>query len=133
MLGKGSRERIVYIANEELHAKFAHFVQWRRANDKQSAHLFPNRCGEQLTPPAFCKRLKLLCEAKNITPHLTPHQFRHSAATLLIENGVDIRMVQRLLGHASIATTEIYTRVPDQALEATLIRADILTHLEPKR
>lgn len=133
VLGKGSRERIVYIANDELHAEFAHFLQWRRANDKPSAHLFPNRCGERLTPSAFRKRLKLLCEAKNITPHLTPHQFRHSAATLLIENGVDIRMVQRLLGHASIATTEIYTRVSDQALEATIVRADVLTHLEPKR
>lgn len=133
VLGKGSRERIVYIANDELHAEFVQFLQWRRANDKPSAHLFPNRCGERLTPPAFRKRLKLLCEAKNIAPHVTPHQFRHSAATLLIENGVDIRMVQRLLGHASIATTEIYTRVSDQALEATLVRADVLTHLEPKR
>lgn len=133
VLGKGSRERIVYIANDELHAEFMQFLQWRRASDKPSAHLFPNRCGERLTPPAFRKRLKLLCANKNIAPHLTPHQFRHSAATLLIENGVDIRMVQRLLGHASIATTEIYTRVSDQALQATLTRADVLTQLVSDR
>jgi integrase/recombinase XerD len=51
---------------------------------------------------------------------------RHTAATLLIENGVDIRIVQRLLGHSSIATTEIYTHVSDEALRKTLQRADIL-------
>lgn len=131
VFGKGSRERIVYIANDELYAEFVKFLHWRRQNDKPSSHLFPNRCGERLTPPALRKRLKLLCASKDITPHLTPHQFRHSAATQLIESGVDIRMVQRLLGHASIATTEIYTHVSDQALHATLVQADVLTHLEP--
>jgi integrase/recombinase XerD len=51
---------------------------------------------------------------------------RHTAATLLIETGVDIRFVQRLLGHSSIATTEIYTHVSDEALRATLERANVL-------
>ena len=51
---------------------------------------------------------------------------RHTAATLLIETGVDIRFVQRLLGHSSIATTEIYTHVSDEALRRTLERADVL-------
>ncbi|WP_051644832.1 tyrosine-type recombinase/integrase [Labrenzia sp. DG1229] len=131
VFGKGSRERIVYIANDELYAEFVKFLHWRRASNKPSAQLFPNRCGERLTPPALRKRLKLLCASKNITPHLTPHQFRHSAATQLIENGVDIRMVQRLLGHASLATTEIYTYVSDQALQLTLVRADVLSRLDP--
>jgi integrase/recombinase XerD len=54
---------------------------------------------------------------------------RHTAATLLIETGVDIRFVQRLLGHSSIATTEIYTHVSDEALRATLERADVLRML----
>jgi hypothetical protein len=57
---------------------------------------------------------------------ITPHQFRHSAATLLIEEGVDIRLVQRLLGHASIATTEIYTKVSDNSLSSAVGAADTL-------
>ena len=133
VLGKGSRERIVYVANDSLLAEFMRFMEWRRQNEKPSCHLFPNRCGNRLTPPAFRKRLKVLSATRNIVPHLTPHQFRHSAATLLIENGVDIRIVQRLLGHASIATTEIYTHVTDVALHSAVSRADILTTLEPER
>lgn len=55
--------------------------------------------------------------------------FRHTAATLLIEEGVDIRHIQRLLGHASIATTEIYTHVADESLRRTLARVDVLARL----
>ena len=132
VLGKGSRERIVYVANDSLLAEFRRFMEWRRQKEKPSCHLFPNRCGRRLTPPAFRKRLKVLSADRNIAPHLSPHQFRHSAATLLIENGVDIRIVQRLLGHASIATTEIYTHIADVALHSAISRADILTKLAPE-
>ena len=55
---------------------------------------------------------------------------RHTAATLLIETVVDIRFVQRLLGHSSIATTEIYTHVTDEALKSSLARADVLSNLK---
>lgn len=64
-----------------------------------------------------------------IEPHLTPHRFRHSAATLLIEEGIDIRMVQALLGHANLKTTEFYVRVSNHALRRALERVDVLNEL----
>jgi integrase/recombinase XerD len=71
-------------------------------------------------------RLKRLARDAGLGRRVTPHMLRHTAATLLIETGVDIRFVQRLLGHSSIATTEIYTHVSDEALRRTLERADVL-------
>jgi site-specific recombinase XerD len=68
-------------------------------------------------------------EGANLSIKVTPHMLRHTAATHLIETGVDIRFVQRLLGHSSMATTEIYTHVTDEALRATLERANILETL----
>jgi integrase/recombinase XerD len=83
-----------------------------------------------LTAPAFRKRLRTVSKELVVEPHLTPHRFRHSAATLLIEEGVDIRLVQRLLGHASIATTELYTKVSDNSLIAAIERADTLSQVD---
>lgn len=128
--GKGNRERVVHVSNQHLLLDFQKFVSWRRLTDEPSTHLFPNLCGERLTPTAFRKRLRQISAEAGIRPHLTPHQFRHSAATLLIEEGIDMRIVQRLLGHASIATTEIYTKVSDQTLLAAVQRADIMRQVE---
>ena len=61
-----------------------------------------------------------------ITVRITPHMLRHTAATQLIEAGVDIRFVQRLLGHASLTTTEIYTHVADVSLRRAILKADVL-------
>jgi len=127
---KGDRERTVYVANDRLQADFRHY--WKKRFDAQGseAWLFANSKGAQLTPQAFRKRLRTLSRSLRIEPHLTPHRFRHSAATLLIEEGVDIRLVQRLLGHASIATTEIYTRVSDNSLSSAVVAADTLATVD---
>jgi site-specific recombinase XerD len=71
------------------------------------------------------------CADAGLTRRITPHMLRHTAATLLIETGVDIRIVQRLLGHSRIATTEIYTHGSDEALRTTLQRADVLATFAP--
>ncbi len=70
--------------------------------------------------------MKRLCSAHTDGKRVTPHMLRHTAATLLIETGVDIRYVQKLLGHASIATTELYTHVADESLKRILVKADIV-------
>ncbi|MEM9810479.1 MAG: tyrosine-type recombinase/integrase, partial [Pseudomonadota bacterium] len=82
--------------------------------------------GRALRPQTLRRRLHKLVASVGITDRVTPHRLRHSAATLLLEGGTDIRYVQRLLGHASIATTEIYTRVTDPALVEALRQADVL-------
>jgi integrase/recombinase XerD len=88
--------------------------------------LFVNRYGAPLRPQSVRSKLRHLAREAGLQRRITPHMLRHTAATLLIESGVDIRFVQRLLGHSSIATTEIYTHVSDEALRKTLERADVL-------
>jgi integrase/recombinase XerD len=126
ILGKGSRDRIAYIADEDLRAGLRQLAQGRRAAEGVPAPLFVNRFGTRLKPPSVRLKLHRLAGDAGLTRRVTPHMLRHTAATLLIETGVDIRIVQRLLGHSSIATTEIYTHVSDEALRATLERANVL-------
>lgn len=128
--GKGNRERTVYVTNERLLMDFDHYFKTRATSDGPNAYLFLNSRGARLTEPAFRKRLRAVSHSLFITPYLTPHRFRHSAATMLIEEGVDIRIVQRLLGHASISTTEIYTKVSDNSLVAAIERADTLAQVD---
>ncbi len=127
--GKGNKERIVFVPNEELQAVFRQYCADRAKNDSLKSPLFLNAVGRRLRSQTFRKRLRVLSHRLGIVPHLTPHRFRHSAATLLIEEGTDIRMVQALLGHASLRTTEIYVRVSNTALRRALEKADILEAL----
>jgi integrase/recombinase XerD len=83
-----------------------------------------------MKPQSIRSKLRRYAEREaGLARRITPHMLRHTAATLLIETGVDIRFVQRMLGHSSIATTEIYTHVSDEALRVTLERADVLARL----
>ena len=126
VIGKGDRERTVYITNPSLLDDLWHYCQHRLSETSPNDWLFLNTRNKRLTEAAFRVRLRSTSKSLNLTEHLTPHRFRHSAATLLIEEGVDIRIVQRLLGHASIATTELYTQVSDNSLIAAIEKADTL-------
>jgi site-specific recombinase XerD len=124
--GKGSRDRIAYITDCTLRQDLGHLVQDRRQRCGHGGLLFVNLRGLPIRPQTIRSRLHRHAKGIGIARRVTPHMLRHTAATLLIETGVDIRFVQRLLGHASIATTEIYTHVSDEALRLTLERADVL-------
>ena len=128
--GKGSRERTVYVTNRRLLDDLRIFWEARHRNSGPACPLFLNSRGMRLSESAFRKRLRAISKSLLIEPHLTPHRFRHSAATLLIEQGVDIRFVQRLLGHASISTTELYTKVSDNSLFAAIEQADTLSQVD---
>lgn len=122
--GKGSRERIVFVCNADLQRSLAHSRELRSADVCDA--FFLNRRRKRLTPQAFRLRLHQLRSRSGLADRITPHLLRHTAATLFLESGVDIRFVQRLLGHASISTTEIYTRVVDESLKNALLKADPL-------
>jgi integrase/recombinase XerD len=125
--GKGSRDRMVYVTDPSLRFELCALVRQRRQRSPSS--LFMNRRGTPLRPQSVRSRLRHYGVTLGFARRVTPHMLRHTAATMLIEMGVDIRFVQRLLGHSSIATTEIYTHVSDEALRNSLERADVLATL----
>src|ERR1041385_5434878 len=127
--GKGARDRTGYVSDAGLRADLEKLMRWRRAHGSGGGHLFLNRRGLPLKPQSVRAELRRYSTRAGTARRITPHMLRHTAATLLIERGVDIRFVQRLLGHSSIATTEIYTHVSDEALRVTLERANVLRAL----
>jgi integrase/recombinase XerD len=124
--GKGARDRVAYVSDTELRTDLEKLVRWHRSNGSAAGNLFLNRRGLPMKPQSVRSELRRYSTRSGAARRITPHMLRHTAATLLIERGVDIRFVQRLLGHSSIATTEIYTHVSDEALRTTLERADVL-------
>ena len=131
--GKGSRDRVVYMSDAALCRRLRELTAQRRREASGRAALFLNAHGAPLKPQSVRSRLRRHARQIGLARRITPHMLRHTAATLLIETGVDIRFVQRLLGHSSIATTEIYTHVSDEALRTTLARANILAMLGGRR
>jgi site-specific recombinase XerD len=123
--GKGSRERTVFVTNPTLLGRLKSHIIGRFKISSIDEHLFVNQRGTPLTTAAFRARVRKACDTSKVKRRVTPHMLRHTAATLLLEEGVDIRIVQRLLGHQSISTTEIYTHVADMTLRKALARADL--------
>jgi integrase/recombinase XerD len=123
--GKGNRERRVYLVGEEVRILLTRYFKARQRIAVTDA-LLVNQRGRAATPQYLRRRLRESAEDAELCRRVTPHMLRHAAATHLIEAGVDIRFVQKLLGHASIATTQMYTHVSDVSLQRTLARADTL-------
>jgi integrase/recombinase XerC len=126
ILGKGRRERQVFLTNDWITGLTRAYLRTRAALGLEHPHLLFNSRHDPLTPPAMRLRLVKAASDAGLIIRVTPHMLRHTAATQLIEGGVDIRYIQRLLGHASLSTTEIYTHVSDQALSRVVSDADVL-------
>lgn len=127
--GKGNRERRVYFPGNRAARILERYLGSRRRVAGESDFLLVATDGECVTAQRLRRRLRTLAVRSGIERRITPHMLRHTAATQLLEAGVDIRFVQRLLGHASIATTQLYTEVRDQALWARLCSADTLSRV----
>jgi integrase/recombinase XerD len=124
--GKGSRERTVFFAGEWMPNLMRSYLATRSDLGIDHPLLLFNRLGAPLSSAAMRTRLDKAAHRAGIARRITPHMLRHSAATQLIESGVDIRYVQRLLGHSSLSTTEIYTHVSDKALRGMVTTANVL-------
>lgn len=124
--GKGARDRVVYVTDADLRVELQAYLERRRKSTSTSGALFLNQKRAPMRPQSVRSIVRREAQEAGLRRRVTPHMLRHTAATLLLETGVDIRFVQRLLGHSSIATTEIYTHVSDEALRATLAKANIL-------
>ena len=133
IVGKGRRERVVYLTNDWITSLVRSYLELGLVLEVGHQHLLFNRRREPLTAAAMRSRLARVAEAARIDGKVTPHMLRHTAATQLIEAGVDIRLIQRLLGHASLSTTEIYTHVSDLALKRALSDADVLGRVQHPR
>lgn len=116
--GKGSKERLVPLGEEAADwvRKFLDGARREILDGKVSDALFPTRRGRGMTRQAFWQRLRKHGAAAGITEGLTPHTLRHAFATHLLDHGADLRVVQLLLGHSSLSTTQIYTQVARKRL-----------------
>ena len=112
-IGKGDKERIVPIGEIAINAilLYSDRVRGRLAKGEDSVYLFLTKLGQPMSRVMFWKIIKKYAAAAGITTVITPHVLRHSFATHLLERGADLRSLQEMLGHASIATTQIYTHV----------------------
>ena len=111
IMGKGAKERVIQIGNDEVLSVLRSYYKLNMTRINQSGFFFVNRLSSRLSEQSVRFMLQDFCGKANITLKITPHMFRHSFATLLLEEDVDIRYIQRMLGHSSIQTTQIYTQV----------------------
>jgi integrase/recombinase XerD len=133
IVGKGRRERQVFLTNDWINGLTRAYLKTRSALGVAHPHLLFNWHHGPLTAPAMRSRLIKAARSAGLEVRVTPHMLRHTAATQLIEAGVDIRYIQRLLGHASLTTTEIYTHVSDGALKRVVSEADVLGRFAQRR
>ena len=128
IIGKGNKERLVPIGEMAVQAVDAYLsVRPEPADQDSSDILFLNRFGRPLSRVSMFTMIKKQAVAAGIRKEISPHTFRHSFATHLLEHGADLRVVQEMLGHESISTTEIYTHI-----DSSTWQKEILEH-HPRR
>ena len=126
IMGKGGKERYIQISNEAVLEILRKYYAENEKEIKKNGYFFVNNRGNRYTEQSIRLMLRKYTKKAGIETKITPHMFRHSFATYLIEEGVDVSCVQQILGHSSIKTTQIYIHV------AAKKQADILRELHPR-
>lgn len=126
IMGKGGKERYVQISNSSVLAILKKYYMENENEIKKSGCFFINNRGNRYTEQSIRAMLKKYAKQAGIERNITPHMFRHSFATYLIEEGVDVSCVQQILGHSSIKTTQIYIHI------AAKKQAEILREMHPR-
>lgn len=124
--GKGAKERMIQLGNQEVISALKLYQETFKKEIEVCGYFFVNRLQHKLSDQSVRFMINHYAELAGISQHITPHMFRHSFATLLLEQDVDIRYIQRMLGHSSISTTEIYTHVSSSK------QKDILVNKHPR-
>ncbi len=124
--GKGAKERILQVGNPAVLSALKIYFMTFQNDIEACGYFFVNRLCRKLSDQSVRFMIDHYARLANLDQHLTPHMFRHSFATLLLEQDVDIRYIQQMLGHSSISTTEIYTHVSNEK------QKDILFHRHPR-
>ncbi len=118
VIGKGNKERVVPLGRKAVAAlqRFLDVGRPKLVNQRSPANVFLTRRGTPFAAVTLWLRIKQRVGRAGIGRNVTPHMLRHSFATHLLENGADLRVIQELLGHATISTTEVYTHVTGSRL-----------------
>lgn len=124
-IGKGSKERVIPIYDTAVESIAEYITYFRPAHSRYQSEkaLFLNRRGRRLTRQAYWLRLNKLATKVGISSKITPHMLRHSFATHLLHGGASLRHLQELLGHSSIATTQIYTQLTSEYVRSQYTKA----------
>ena len=117
--GKGSKERIIPVCEAEVNSALKAYLELRDSRQRANEYFFSNRFGRRLSEQSIRMSLKRHAKEAGLEK-ITPHVFRHTVATMLLEQGVDLRFIQTFLGHSSIVTTTIYAHVNDRSQREAL-------------